>query len=443
MLTRLDLRGDAPDFDAILRPPASDASDLAGGDDGEISVGAETRAIVAAVRTGGDNALRNLTERLDGCRIHDFRVPREALRLALEQAEPAFRAALDHAHDAIRSYHEQQLHDPPHLSRPGIEIDEMLRPVDRAGLYVPGGRASYPSTVLMTAVPAKVAGVPEIVLCTPPGADGQVPAPTLAAAAFVGIDEVYRVGGAQAIVAMAYGTETIRRVDVVVGPGNAYVAAAKREVAGIVGIDALAGPSEVVIVADSTVPPEFVAADLLAQAEHGPGGTAIVVTWDEEVADAVDAALEARVRDATRIADIEATLLSGGKVVLVDGPGEAMTVVNTIAPEHLQLMTAEAEGLLPLVRNAGAVFIGAWAPAAVGDYIAGVNHVLPTARSARFASALRVDTFRKHIHVVRVTREGVSAVAEDVQALAMIEGLPAHAESVQLRQSLAARKDAT
>ena len=243
VLNRLDLRG-ATDLAALLQPPATD-------DD----VTAAVRAIIADVRARGDAALRELTERFDGCRVDRFLVPRAELDAALRRAEPAFRAALAYAAAEIRAYHELQLQPGPHRERTGIELEEITRPVDRAGLYVPGGRASYPSTVLMTAIPAQVAGVPEIVLCVPPGPDGLVPEATLAAAALVGIDEVFRVGGAQAIAALAYGTETIRPVDVVVGPGNAYVAAAKREVAGVVGIDALAGPSEVMVVADASAPP--------------------------------------------------------------------------------------------------------------------------------------------------------------------------------------------
>jgi histidinol dehydrogenase len=353
-----------------------------------------------------------------------LRVPSEELDDALAGAEPAFRAALAHAATEIRAYHERQLQPAPRLERGGIAIEEVVRPVDRAGVYVPGGRAAYPSTVLMTVIPAQVAGVPEVALCVPAGPDGHVAPATLAAAAYAGVTEMYRVGGAQAIAALAYGTKSIPPVDVIVGPGNAYVAAAKREVAGIVGIDALAGPSEVVVVADASTPPEFVAADLDAQAEHGPGGTAVLVTWDPDVADAVASAVDDAVRDT-------------GVVYVVDGPHQAMDVVNIVAPEHLQLMTSDAEALVPLVRNAGAVFVGPWAPAAVGDYVAGVNHVLPTARTARFASALRVDTFRKHIHVVRVTPEGLDSVSEHVEALATAEGLPAHGRSVALRRSRA------
>jgi histidinol dehydrogenase len=409
--TRLDLRG-ATDLGAILRPPA--ATD-------DVTVSA--RAIVEDVRARGDDAVREYTARFDGWSGGDLRVGGDELDAAFAAADPDFRQALKRAADRIRAYHERQVRPPPRLASDGVELEEVVRPVDRAGLYVPGGRAAYPSTVLMTAIPARVAGVPEVALCVPAGADGRVAAPTLAAAALVGLDEVYRVGGAQAIAALAYGTQSIPAVDVVVGPGNVYVAAAKREVAGVVGVDALAGPSEIVVVADGTAPADFVAADLVAQLEHGPGGAAVLVTWDVDVADAV----AVRIDDADIAGDVA--------IALVDGGEQAMTVVNAIAPEHVELVTDDAEALVPLVRNAGAVFVGPWAPAALGDYVAGVNHVLPTARTARFASALRVDTFRKHIHVVRATEAGLAALADDVETLAATEGLDAHGRSIAIRRA--------
>jgi histidinol dehydrogenase len=427
VLSRLDLRGRADLADALA--PADVASD----DDALASV----RAIVADVRARGDVALRELTERFDGCIIDDLRVSPATVRAALDASPPELRAALEVAAARIREYHAAQLEAPePTIERDGVTLRELAVPVDRAGLYVPGGRATYPSTVLMTAIPAQLAGVTERVLCVPPAADGTVPAATLAAAALAGVTEVYRVGGAQAIAALAYGTETIRPVDVIVGPGNRYVALAKREVAGTVGIDSFAGPSEVVVVADGTVPAAYAAADLLAQAEHGPGGSAVLVTWMAEVADAIDAAVDGLLVDAPRRADISATLASGGRVVLVDDALAALDAVNVIAPEHLELLTADPHALVPLVRNAGAVFLGPWAPAALGDYVAGVNHVLPTARTARFASALRVDTFRKHVHVVDATEAGLSALAPHVRALAAAEGLDAHARSVDVRSAL-------
>ena len=424
MLSRLDLRGTNADLSALTaRGEAMDASAV------EV-----VRAIIAEVRGRGDAALRDLTEQFDGCTIDDLRVPADDLLAALDDAPVGFRAALEYAREEITAYHEAQLGDDVRLERDGVLLRDLVVPVDRAGLYVPGGRATYPSTVLMTAIPARVAGVPEIALCVPPDRDGHVPQATLAAAALVGVDEVYRVGGAQAIAALAYGTETIRPVDVIVGPGNAYVTAAKREVAGIVGIESLAGPSELVVVADDTADPAMVAADLVAQAEHGPDGAAILVTWDEEVADAVDEAVGKLAADAPRHSEIEATLGSGGRAVLVDGPSMAVDAANAIAPEHLELITADPEALVPLVRNAGAVFCGPWSPAVVGDYVAGVNHVLPTARTARFASALRVDTFRKHVHVVTLDQAALARVAPYVQAFAEMEGLDAHGRSVELRE---------
>ncbi|HEX6311909.1 MAG TPA: histidinol dehydrogenase [Acidimicrobiia bacterium] len=422
-LARLDLRAFDGDLGAALALPTPAGEGAA----------ALVREIVAAVREQGDAAVRRLTQRFNGVELAELRVPGEALKDALERLRPEVRAALAFAADRITEYHGAQTAPPVDLDHDGMHARELVVPVERAGLYVPGGRASYPSTVLMTAIPAKVAGVAEIALCVPPDGAGRVPGATLAAAALVGVDEVYRIGGAQAIAAMAYGTETIRAVDVIVGPGNVYVAEAKREVAGVVGIESFAGPSEVVVVADESARPDLVAADLMAQAEHGPDGAAAVVTWSEAVADAVAAALDELLPTATRRDEIEATLATGGRIVLVDGPEAAMAVANTIAPEHLELMTAEPDALLPLVRNAGAVFCGPWAPAAVGDYVAGVNHVLPTARTARYASALRVDDFRKHVHVVTLDADALARVAPHVQALAAVEGLDAHGRSVALR----------
>jgi histidinol dehydrogenase len=424
-LARLDLRAFDGDLGDVLTLPEPAGEDIA----------APVREIVAAVREQGDTAVRRLTQRFDGVELDDLRVPAEELKDALERARPDFRAALDFARDRITAYHEAQHEPPVAIDDDGLRVRDVVVPVDRAGLYVPGGRASYPSTVLMTAIPALVAGVPEIALCVPPDPSGRVPEATLAAAALLGVDEVYRIGGAQAVAAMAYGTETIRAVDVIVGPGNVYVAQAKREVAGVVGIESFAGPSEVVVVADDTARADLVAADLLAQAEHGPDGAAVVLTWSETVADAVDAAVGQLLEGADRREEIESTLATGGRIVLVDGPESAIAVANAVAPEHLELMTADPEALVPLVRNAGAVFCGPWAPAVVGDYVAGVNHVLPTARTARFASALRVADFQKHVHVVSLDEQAFARVAPHVQAFADVEGLQAHGRSAAIRAS--------
>jgi histidinol dehydrogenase len=290
----------------------------------------------------------------------------------------------------------------------------------------------------MTAVPARAAGVEEVVVCVPPNRDGRVPDAVLAAAAIAEIDGLFCAGGAQAIAALAYGTESIPRVDVIVGPGNVYVALAKREVAaeGAVAVPAaFAGPSEVVVVADDTTPPEWAAIDLVVQAEHGPDGLAWLITWSESALAAVAAAVEREVAGAPRRAEIESTLARNGFAALVDGPESALAVANLIAPEHLQLMCADPDALVPRVRHAGAVFIGPWAPASIGDYVAGPNHVLPTFGSARFAGALTIDDFTKAVHVVRADHEALVTLAPHVEALAEAEGLTAHAESVRRRRS--------
>ena len=425
MLRRLDLRGQGLDLRGRLPRPS------AGGDAPLQAV----QEILAAVRERGDDAVRDLTERFDGCRIDDPHVPLEECRAALERIDPALRTALEVAAANIRAYHEAQVPAEAEHRADGMVVQELRRPVDRAACYAPGGRAIYPSTVLMTVIPAKVAGVPEVVLTVPPRRDGTLPDEVLAAAAVAGADEVLRIGGAQAIGALAYGTDLIRPVDVIVGPGNVYVALAKREVAGVVGIpSAFAGPSEVVVVADASAPAQFAAVDVVLQAEHGPDGLAWLVTWDEAVADAVTEEITRIVEASPRRADTEATLQDGGYAVLVDGPEQAIAVANEVAPEHLELVTENPEALLPMVKHAGAVFCGPWAPASMGDYAAGPNHVLPTFGSARFSEALRVDDFVKHVHVVTLDRGGFDRLAEHVVALADAEGLHAHAESVRLRQ---------
>lgn len=423
MLSQLDLRGFDGDLAAALARPTP------GGDEPLHVV----REIIDAVRMRGDAALRELTKQLDGCDLDDLRVPSTDLAEALNTLPPFLREALEFAQAQITTYHRTQLPEAIVHEREGIRIRELPIPVERAGLYVPGGRAAYPSTVLMTAIPAQVAGVSDIALCVPPDSEGCVPQATLAAAALLGVDEVYRVGGAQAIAAMAYGSESIRPVDMIVGPGNVYVSLAKREVSGVVGIEATAGPSELVVIADETTPPEWTAIDLMAQAEHGPNGAAVLVTWNVSYAASVEKSLAKLVADSSRRSEIESTLAEGGRVVLVDSPEHAVAVSNAIAPEHLQLMSADPEELVPLVRNAGAVFCGPYAPTPVGDYVAGVNHVLPTNRTARFSSALRVDNFLKHIHVVDLDEPTLARVSPYIAALAEVEGLAAHGDSVKMR----------
>ncbi|QGG95512.1 histidinol dehydrogenase [Actinomarinicola tropica] len=428
MLTPVDLRGVAADELARHLPRPEVA--------GEGPVAA-VREILDDVRVRGDEALRDLTERFDGVRPEQLRVPVEELHAALHRIDPDVRRALEIAAERIRAFHETQVRPDHELRRDGLVVEALVRPVDRAGIYVPGGRAAYPSTVLMAAIPALVAGVEQVALVVPPNRDtGRVADVTLAAAAIAGVDEVYGIGGAQAIGALAYGTATIRPVDVIAGPGNVYVAVAKREVADHVGIAAaFAGPSEVVVVADGSTPVDYAAIDVVLQAEHGPDGLSWLITWSDDVARDVDAAIERLVASAPRRADIEATLDKGGYVALVDGPEQAIDVANLIAPEHLELLCADPRSLVPRVRHAGAVFCGPLAPASIGDYLAGPSHVLPTDGTARFASALTVADFTKDVHVVTVDPEGFDAVAPHVVAIAEAEGLDAHAESIRLRQA--------
>jgi histidinol-phosphate aminotransferase len=424
VLQRLDLRGVSGDLRRVLPRPEVDGEGPT----------AAVREIIATVRAGGDRALRELTRRFDGCDLATTRVAPKALAGAMDAIDAALRTALVAAHDHIRRYHETQRDEPRRFRHGGVAIDGWMAPVERAGLYVPGGRAIYPSTVLMTAVPARVAGVGQLVLCVPPAADGTVPVATLAAAAIAGVDEVHAVGGAQAIAAMAYGTETIAPVDVIVGPGNVYVALAKREVAGVVGVpSAFAGPSEVVVIADDSTDAELAAIDLIVQAEHGPHGLAWLITPSESVADAIDAAIGRAVAAAPRRDEIQATLRDGGYLVLVESLARAVEVANAVAPEHLQLLCAEPASLVPLVRHAGAVFCGPWAPASIGDYAAGPSHVLPTNSTARFASVLSVRDFQKELHAVMLDEDAFRSLAPHVVALAEAEGLDAHAESIRRR----------
>jgi histidinol dehydrogenase len=424
MLARIDVRGTPDDLRAVLARPESAGPDLS----------VAVAGIVADVRTRGALAVRDLTERFDGVDIEDPRVDPAEIAAALERISPGLRAALELARDQIVAWHEAQHEREARHVRLGVEVVEHVVAVDRAGCYVPGGRAPLASSVLMTALPARVAGVAEVVLCSPPDPTGHVNDAILAAAAIAQVDEVYAIGGAQAVAAMAYGAGALRPVDVIVGPGNAYVVEAKRQVFGTVGIDGLAGASEVAIVADDTVDPVWVAADLLAQAEHGPGGAVAVIVWDEAVADRVDLALEALLLTAPRRDEAESTLEAGGRVIVVDDSARALDAANAIAPEHLELMCASADVLVPLVRNAGAVFVGAHAPAVIGDYVAGTNHVLPTGGTARFASALRVADFQKHIHVVRADAAALARIGPAARSIAEAEGLYAHADSVRMRE---------
>lgn len=425
MLRLIDVRGrDTQGLAAMLPVPTRLSEDLHD----------RVARVVEQVRRRGDAAVRELSASFGDEVPEQFSVSATEIEKATVTVGEELMSAMREAADQIRSFHRSRMPSGDVFRSGGIEVETRFVPVRKAGCYVPGGRAAYPSTVLMTAIPARVAGVDEVVVCVPPGSGGKVPAVTLAACAVAGVDAVFAIGGAQAVAAMAFGTETVPAVDVVVGPGNRWVAEAKRQVAGVVGVPAAyAGPSEIVVVADDSAPPLWVAVDLAVQAEHGPDGMAWLVTWDESVSSRVAEELAAVVRDSPRRAEIESTLAHNGVAVLVDGPEQALAVVEAVAPEHLQLMTRDASDLAERVRNAGAVFCGNHAPAALGDYLAGPSHVLPTDRSARFAQALTVGDFLKEVHVVRCSPDELRRRASSLTALARAEGLLTHAMAVDVR----------
>ena len=342
--------------------------------------------------------------------------------------------ALEHAAAQIREFHERQLQQSWIETRPnGAIVGALVRPIDSVGIYVPGGRALYPSTLLMNAIPASVAGVSRIAVVNPPTKDGSLDPAVLKAAELSGVTEIYRVGGAQAVAALAYGTEQIPAVDKITGPGNAFVAAAKKLVSGDVGIDMIAGPSEVCVVADETADPALVAIDLMAQAEHDPLASCYLVTFSAEYADAVEAAVAQHMKDSTRADITTASLDNEGLVVVCNDRAQALQAVNVIAPEHLELHIKNPQEALGKIRHAGAIFMGEWTPEAVGDYVAGPNHTLPTGGTARFSSPLSVDEFIKKSSVIRYSPEALSQDGEAVVAIAQREGLWAHAHSVELR----------
>jgi histidinol dehydrogenase len=394
--------------------------------------------IVDDVRARGDAALRDLTRQFDGVDIEDMRVGADEVDRAVAEVPEEFRDAIALAADSIEDFHRRQVPNSWFTTQEGgVFLGVKVTPLRRVGIYVPGGRACYPSSVLMNAIPAQVAGVEEIAMVVPPAADGSVSPYVLAAARQVGITEIYRVGGAQAIAALAYGTKSIARVEKITGPGNAYVTAAKKLVVGDVGIDMLAGPSEVLVLADETAEPALVAIDLMAQAEHDPGASAFLVTTDAELPDLVDEALEVLLADAPRAAVIRLSLSDNGRVIVVPDVSAALDVANEIAPEHLEVMMADPLELLGSIRNAGAIFLGPWTPESVGDYIAGPNHVLPTGGTARFSSPLSVEDFVKRSSVISYSLEALEADAPTVMAIAGAEGLDAHAKAVALRLELA------
>jgi histidinol dehydrogenase len=398
-------------------------------------VEAAARAIVADVAARGDRALFDYTQKFDRFDVNvvGLRVTKEEVAAAFAACERVVLDALKFARDRIEVFHRRQMpRDDRFIDALGVELGSRWTAIEAVGLYVPGGTAAYPSSVLMNAVPAKVAGVPRVVMVVPaPG--GVVPPLVLAAAQISGVDEIYRVGGAQAVAALAYGTASIAPVAKIVGPGNAYVAAAKRIVFGKVGIDMIAGPSEVLILADSTGNADWIAADLLAQAEHDESAQAILITDDAELAGAVERAVESELVGLPRGKVAGASWRDFGAVVLVRDLDEALPLVDAIAPEHLEIATADGESLARRIRNAGAIFIGPHTPEAIGDYVAGSNHVLPTARSARFSSGLGVLDFMKRTSILKCGPEQIRALGDAAITLGTAEGLDAHARSIAIR----------
>ena len=412
---------------ALARPPERVAP----------AIHAAVEDIVRAVRERGDEALVEYTARFDhydAGSMGALTITREEMALAETVAPAELRAALAYAASRIERYH---LAAAPRSWRTtdehGSVLGQEVRPLERVGLYIPGGRAAYPSTVLMTAVPARVAGVHEIVLVTPPSAEGRIAPAVLAAASVAGVTEGYRIGGAHAVAALAYGTKTIRRVDKIVGPGNIYVALAKRRVFGDVGIDMVAGPSEVLVVADASAPAEWAAADLLAQAEHDPMARAVLVSDSPDVLAAVEAALARQLDALPRRAIAAEALAAHGALVLVAELAQAMDVVNCLAPEHLELLVRDPQALLSRVRHAGAVFLGTHTPEVVGDYVAGPNHVLPTGGTARFSSPLSTDDFVKRSSIIQYSPSGLAAALPHLRVLARVEGLAGHGAAAEHR----------
>ena len=427
-VTRLD--ASSPVFSARLKAL------LAYAEDADDAVERAAQSILADVKARGDAAVLEYTAKFDGVKAastNDLRVSSSDIANALHTIPAATRTALEAAAARVRTYHEKQKAESwTYTEADGTVLGQQVTPLDRAGLYVPGGKAAYPSSVLMNAIPAKVAGVPELIMVTPtPG--GETNALVLAAAAIAGVDTIYRIGGAQAIGALAYGTQTIPQVDKITGPGNAYVAAAKRRVFGTVGIDMIAGPSEILVISDGSADPDWVAMDLFSQAEHDEIAQAILLCPDAAFIEKVAASIDKQIASMPRAAIINASLTGRGALIKTRDLAHACEIANQIAPEHLELSVADPDALLPLIRHAGAIFMGIYSSEALGDYCAGPNHVLPTSRTARFSSPLGVYDFQKRSSIIKVSRDGARTLGKIASTLAHGEGLPAHAKSAEFR----------
>ena len=400
-----------------------------------VNVAQVVSEIIANVRKNGDQALFEYCEKFDHAKLDRLQVTEEEIRQAVASVEPRFLEILRRAADNIRKFHRQQVRRSFILNdEAGIVMGQKIIPIDRAGLYVPGGTAAYPSTVLMDSIPAKIAGCREVVMVTPPSADGSINPVILAAASIAGIDRIYKIGGAQAIAALAYGTESVPKVDKIVGPGNAFVAEAKKQVFGTVAIDMIAGPSEILIVADGATNPRHAAADLLSQAEHDKLASAVLVTDSMDLALAVQAEIEQQLPRLPRADIARASIDNNGKIIVADNLRTVIDIANTLAPEHLELLVDNPFDYLDSIRHAGSVFMGRNCPEALGDYLAGPNHTLPTSGTARFSSPLSVDDFVKKTQYTYFTADALAEVAEDVAFFARQEGLEAHARSALIRK---------
>ena len=390
-------------------------------------------AIIADVRARGDEALFEYTARFDKAKLTSLEVSQEEIDEAFAAVEPEFLDILREAASNIRAFHEKQVRNSFVLNRDGVVMGQKVTPIQRVGLYVPGGTAAYPSTVLMDSIPAKIAGCETIVITTPPGPDGKVNPVILAAARIAGVDRIFKMGGAQAVAALAYGTQSVPKVDKIVGPGNAYVAEAKKQVFGRVAIDMIAGPSEILVVADNTADPRHVAADLLSQAEHDRMASAVLVTDDADFAQAVSDQLELQIPQLPRSEIARFSIDHNGKIIVADTLMKAIDISNEIAPEHLELCVDNPFDYLDAVKHAGSIFMGKHCPEALGDYFAGPNHTLPTSGTARFSSPLSVDDFVKKSQFTYFTKDALGQVADKVAYFAEKEGLHAHARSATIR----------
>lgn len=403
-------------------------------EDAVSKVGPVVAEIIERVRREGDAALYDYTRRFDGAELTSLKVTEAEFKEALDKVEPAYLEVLGRAAERIRAYHEKQIRSSFMFTAPGgVVLGQKIRPIEKVGLYVPGGTAAYPSSVLMDCVPAKLAGCPDIIMVTPPGPDGKVNPAILAAARTAGVDSVFKLGGAQAIAALAYGTESVPAVYKIVGPGNAYVAEAKRQVFGHVAIDLVAGPSEILVLADETASPAVVAADMLSQAEHDKMASAVLVTTSRGLAEKTAAEIERQLENLPRREIARVSIENNGKIILAGDMDSALLIANRIAPEHLELCVEEPFSLLDGVHSAGSVFLGRSCPEALGDYMAGPNHTLPTGGSARFASPLSVDDFVKKTQFTYYTPQALAQVKDDIVLFARKEGLEGHALSVLKR----------